>query len=508
MTNPVTFERELTLDQLQDLVKSGQYKVEVDSPDGFVPVTHFLHHGFRPCVKLTLETHGQFSTIECSIDHKIEVHDFSHVSNADKLTQEQDLLWIEAQWLSPGDQIRADCGHTTIVRALEHTGTKEVFDLTVDHAASHGHHRFYADGVSVHNCVNCGACDTIAEVKHVTTTPYKETGENSMHKLQAVQRDNEVFQKLLVEVRIKPGPYSAIQPRWLRFAITRAILKASDGELVEPNIQERFSHSRQFYRIHQDSFKSMLSGSFIAELSFNSLVNIDEAYLQRLQARVNQYVTEGWYVANISRKSKDFLLKNEMQYAMTTYRFDSRKVNGVDLDLLKKQIDVFFNSNAAISYKSQTQSGRDTTRVVVKDFDKSKILFASAGIGRNRYETVLKLMGKVEDNHPLIFLAGFLGATKDGKGKPKSYTALYGTEVSIDGFYQYSSTHSGSNLFDLLAEDGHDHEHSTECPKCGGVKLINIMTGLPFGEADYEQDPVLLSKYGKVCQTCFAEGTS
>lgn len=366
----------------------------------------------------------------------------------------------------------------------------------------------YCFNDALSKCVNCGACDTVAEVKHVTTTPYKETGENSMHKLLAVQRDNEIFQKLLIEVRIKPGPYAALQPRWLRFAITRAILKASNGELVEPNVQERFSHSRQFYRIHQDSFKSILSGSFIAELSFNSLVNIDEAYLKRLQDNVNKYVTEGWYVSNISRKSKDFLIKNSMQYAMTTYRFDSRKVNGIDLDLLKKQIDVFFNSNAVITYKSQQQSGRDTTRVVAKDFDKAKVLYMSAGIGRNRYETVLKVISKVEDNHPLIFLAGMLGATPDGKGKPKSYTALYGTEVSIDGFYQYSSTHGGSNLFDLFSDetDG-SHEHSTACPKCGDPKLINITTGLPFGEAEYEQDPIIMQKYGKVCQSCFAEMT-
>lgn len=370
----------------------------------------------------------------------------------------------------------------------------------------------YCFNDALSKCVNCGACDTITEVKHITTTPYKETGENSLHKITSVTRDNEVFQKLLVEVRIDEGVYAAMTPRWLKYAITRAILKSSpDLELVEPLLPERFSHSRQYYRLHQDSFKSILSGSFIAELCFNSQVNIDDAYIAKLMTKINQNVTPGWRVVGMARKHKDFLLKNALQYAYATYRFDSRRVNGIDLEMLRKQIEIFMHGDSVIKYKAQTQSGRDTTRVEVKDFDKSKVIAMSAGIGRNRYETVLKVVSKIEDNHPMIFLAGFLGASKCGKGKPKSYTGLYGTDISLDGFYSYNgAAASSNNLFDILADhgDGEAHEHSTKCPRCEGPKLINIVTGLPFGEAEYEQDPVILSKYGKVCQSCHSELTS
>jgi hypothetical protein len=81
------------------------------------------------------------------------------------------------------------------------------------------------------------------QVKHVTTTPHKEVGATDYWRISNVVRDNLTAQKLLVEARIRSGPHSAVQPRWLKYAITSALLRASDGELVEPNIHERFDHS-------------------------------------------------------------------------------------------------------------------------------------------------------------------------------------------------------------------------------------------------------------------------
>ena len=66
-----TIERTLTLAELGEILKENpDLVVAVDSPDGFVKVTEFLHHGTRPCVKVTFDN-GR--ALECSIDHKIEV---------------------------------------------------------------------------------------------------------------------------------------------------------------------------------------------------------------------------------------------------------------------------------------------------------------------------------------------------------------------------------------------------------------------------------------------------
>jgi hypothetical protein len=263
-----TLERTMTLAELGQLIKEHKLVVEVDSPDGFVPVTHFLHHGTRPCVRLTFDTN---QTLECSIDHKLEVEGPDEV-NDEHTVFEGGRYWLEAQWFQRNYRAKADCGkHFVSVLELEHVGDREVADLSIDHEASKGAHRFYVNGVSVHNCVNCGACDTIAEVKHVTTTPYKETGATDYWRIANVVRDNLTAQKLLVEARVKGGRHAAVQPRWLKYAITSALLRASDGELVEPNIQERFNDSRQGYRIKQDGFKSLISGSFLAEFQFSAM---------------------------------------------------------------------------------------------------------------------------------------------------------------------------------------------------------------------------------------------
>ena len=374
-----------------------------------------------------------------------------------------------------------------------------VSDITVDDPK----HRYYASGFSVKNC------DNFTEVKAITATAGqsgKEMGATHMHLITQHRRDSEPYQKLLVEVRVEPGKFAAVPTRWFRYATTRAILRAGNGtELVEPFIAERFIHSRQGYRLKSDTFKSILGGSLLLEMSFNRLHNFDAEYVQMLMDRVNQYTTPGWSIANIVLKDGDFILKNNLEYALTTYRFDSRKVNQqhANLDFLQKRIEAFF-SGAKLKYKSQSASGRFTTKTEIKDYDKTKVAFMSAGVGRNRYETVLRVIGKVEDSHPLIFLAGLLGA----ESGPKGYTALYGTDVTIEGFYKRSVT--TTNLFDMFVEEEGHNDSSTSCPCCGGQKLLNIVSGRPFGNMPYEQDKYLMKKYNNipVCQECFSEGAS
>jgi hypothetical protein len=75
-------------------------------------------------------------------------------------------------------------------------------------------------------------------------------------------------------------------------------------------------------------------------------------------------------------------------------------------------------------------------------------------------------------------------------------------DIEINGFYKAPAV---ANLFDVF-NDGGNHSHSTECVACGGQKMLNIVTGLPYGAADYEQDAYLLKEHQTpVCQVCWAE---
>jgi hypothetical protein len=553
-----TIERTLTLRELGEILKEHRdLVVEVDSPDGFVKVSEFLHQGTRPCVRVTFDN-GQ--TLGCSIDHRLEVATDAavnldphplQITNLDKVTWEGEpqtiteidarylvdpsltpeppkqrqshrgmRAWIEAQWVSYGDNLLADCGHPVCVLELEHIGTQEVFDLSIDHEASRGAHRFYANGLSVHNCVACGACDTITEVKHVTTTPYKETGATDYWRISNVVRDNQTAYKLLVEARIKPGRHSAVQPRWLKFALTSALLRASDGELVEPNIHERFSHSRQGYRIKQHDFKSLISGSFLAEFQFSGMrrvrrhhdgtpiynpktgdpeffaekrFHLTQTDVERLLARVNDYVSPSFEISSIQLKPADYVLKNHLRYAYTIFRFDSRRVAGVDLATLQRQIQLS-NEGHSLLYKSQHMEARSVLKTVVKDFDQSKILNLTAKAA-DRYTTTLRMFCEVQDAHPLIVLAGFLGIVKQGRSRPRSYRSLVGTQIEILGFYQMPDAPLAGSLWDQLSDD--QPGDAWRCPVDGSTLPLNVVTNRPFGNAPYEQDPMLMERHGR-----------
>jgi hypothetical protein len=496
--------RKISLRELEQLVAAGGIHIKVRTPDSWLPATHFLHHGMRPCVRVEF---SDGTTLECSIDHKIEI-DPLQVLRDESICDEHGVWWVEAQYLSRGQPVKADCGHIVTVRGVVEIGVKEVYDLSIDHDASQGHHRFYANGISTHNCVNCGACDSFLDVKAITKSDGKETGENDFWRIKDVVRDSDPHQKLLIEVRVAPGRYAAIPTRWFRYSVGRALLRASDGlskpnerfELVEPFISQRFFHSRQGYRLKSDTFKDMLGGSLLIVFDYNSLINMDQAYADELCRRAQKFTTAGWEIRNIKVVSADYVLKNVLDYALITYRFDTRKVNPdlCNQEYLRERIVNFFKKDSKIKYKSQHAQGRFATRVEIKDFDKSRILAMSASVGRNRFETVLRVLGKVEDNHPLIFLAGMLGGDSGAKG----YTSLYGVDIEINGFYKAPAV---ANLFDVF-NDGGNHSHSTECVACGGQKMLNIVTGLPYGAADYEQDAYLLKEHQTpVCQVCWAE---
>lgn len=346
-------------------------------------------------------------------------------------------------------------------------------------------------------CLHCGHCSTKEQVKHVSGKGREnEIGHEQIKRLDKIKRDDRTAQKILVEVYQEGGVYSAMEPGWFRNAVNRALLMAGhqlEWDLVESLIYEKYSHTRQLYRIKDDNFKSLVSGKSVYEVSFNSKFVFTPAHLEQLMGKVNQFVTKGWKITNLKLVPSDFILKNNLKYAITTFRFDSRKVNldTVNLKLLEERISTFRSRD--VKYKRQIRINKQVVRNQVVSFDKSKVLSLSCGTGRNQYETVLRVFSEVEDVHPLIFLAGFLSDKK----APKAYAGLLGTDISVEGFYTAPST--TSNIFDI----GGAHEHGTECPKCGGQKALNVISGLPFGDAENEQDPDLMHKHGKVCAACW-----
>lgn len=118
---------DISLDDLFNLEDLDSY--EIETPDGWVPLVSIWPTGFKEEVFLLTELD---KPLVSSKDHPIE-------------TQEGFKC---AEILSSSDQVLTKKGFIPISSIEKKTSVSLMYDLEVDHP----NHRFYADGMSVHNC--------------------------------------------------------------------------------------------------------------------------------------------------------------------------------------------------------------------------------------------------------------------------------------------------------------------------------------------------------------------
>lgn len=119
-------EKVVSISEIEGLLNDG-YSVEVDSPDGFVPVSAFVDKGDWQEYVLTTS----IGTVQCNENHLFET-DNGWKYAKDMLEQEHIVL--------------TDTGyHTGVV--VKTGGTIPIVDIQVEHE----NHRYYTNGVSSHN---------------------------------------------------------------------------------------------------------------------------------------------------------------------------------------------------------------------------------------------------------------------------------------------------------------------------------------------------------------------
>lgn len=125
--NKWSAEKEATVQEVKNLLESN-YEVQVDSPDGFVPVIHYIEKGMWD--EYLLET-IKGKKVRCNENHLFET----------------DRGWISAKNLmSKTFLVLGEEGFTVAI--VKKTGKKiPIVDITVDHP----NHRYYTNGVSSHN---------------------------------------------------------------------------------------------------------------------------------------------------------------------------------------------------------------------------------------------------------------------------------------------------------------------------------------------------------------------
>jgi hypothetical protein len=114
--------------KISDILKYLEgYDVEIDSPDGYVPVTHYIHKGEKPIWKVESENGFEF---ECSGKHVVDTN--NGLKFVEQLTSDDELLTVDGY---------SHC-------KTKQTGySKPVIDIRVEHT----NHRFYYNNVSVKN---------------------------------------------------------------------------------------------------------------------------------------------------------------------------------------------------------------------------------------------------------------------------------------------------------------------------------------------------------------------
>ena len=120
-------EKEVSIGEIQDLIED--YEIEVDSPDGWVPVTLFVDKGEYEEYVLTTEN----SSVSCNEHHLFETQNGWEFA--------KDLIGVEDR------KFLSDTGEY-VSGKVEKTGEiVPIVDINVDHP----NHRYYTEGISSHN---------------------------------------------------------------------------------------------------------------------------------------------------------------------------------------------------------------------------------------------------------------------------------------------------------------------------------------------------------------------
>ena len=121
--------KEVTVKDLRALYESGLYNIEIDTPDGFQPITDWFNKGVLPMVEL--ETQSGHIT-RCAVNH---------------LLQDENSNWIPAGQLTVAHRVQTVSQPNDEIIRVDEIADEECFDFTVNHP----NHRYWGDGMSSHN---------------------------------------------------------------------------------------------------------------------------------------------------------------------------------------------------------------------------------------------------------------------------------------------------------------------------------------------------------------------
>ena len=111
MTEHIT--QDVTVKELKEMFKSGDFEIEIDTPDGFQPVVDWFDKGVLNMVQVKTESF----TTDCAVNHLIQL---------------ADEKWVPAEHIVIGDKVITKKGIEEVL-SIATLEPAECFDFTVDH---------------------------------------------------------------------------------------------------------------------------------------------------------------------------------------------------------------------------------------------------------------------------------------------------------------------------------------------------------------------------------------
>lgn len=458
---------EISVAEFQKIYQEGRF--EVLGADGFQPVGKFFDQG----VKSTILINGTSFTP----DHQVQL---------------VNSLWVRADMLEIGSLIKGELGAIEVT-SIEPGSDMPVYDIEV----LHENHRFFADQMSVHNCTSA------QEVRHITKV-VREKGIEHWDDIQSIEKSTDPVKKLFIEVEIEPGRYSRINPVWLRHAVNRAVMKATEGRLVDSLIYGKYQHTRQFNSIKKDDSPEFIGGKVLMLMYLNGNQYLRDSDMPALLEKAQGYVTKGWKINDIRLKSAAFQLKNACSHVLIEYRINSDKIPDISSFEIKEKIDLI-NKGYEVKYKAFNQVAQGVYRTETKSLAKNQIMHINALPGDTTKETVVKVYGSLVEVNPMALLCGILGVNKEGPCKPRNFNAVYSVSTNILGYY-FQEEGASEGLFSIVESDSVDNQEGKDtCSICSSIKPINIYSEKPFGSLPYERHSLLEEG---ACPACFIKMTN
>ena len=290
-------EKETSIAEIKTLLDNG-YEVEVDSPDGYVPVNFFINKGIYEEYKLYLLDNTK---VKCNESHLFETTDG----------------WISAKEIEQSNSYYEFITSDGIrIGKIIKTGNQiPIVDINVNHP----NHRYYTNGVSSHN-TGVGKSLTLCHIAASTLLQ----GKNVLY-ITLEMSEEKIAERIdanLLNVDIKDF---ASLPKTIFDTKINSLSKKTQGTLIIKEYPTASAHSGHFNSLLNELY---LKKSFKPDLLVIDYMNICSSSRYKGNMSVNSYS----YVKSIAEELRGLAVEHNVPL-ITATQVNRSGINNSDIDL-------------------------------------------------------------------------------------------------------------------------------------------------------------------------------